>query len=65
MVRRLHRRGNQVALSRVRGLKLSNIVSWWWSNCRTLTSAWIETEFSITGRFDLVVALSRVRGLKL
>ena len=33
-------------------------------DCRTLTSAWIETEPGMAGITSRIVALSRVRGLK-
>ena len=57
--------GAEVALSRVRGLKLFSGNGFCKAPSRTLTSAWIETgqlpDYPARER----VALSRVRGLKL
>ena len=55
----------RVALSRVRGLKPIGIEIEGAGEGRTLTSAWIETFSSSNGSVVFIVALSRVRGLKL
>ena len=54
-----------VAPSRVRGLKLSQLMTDMVKSSRTLTGAWIETYTSPTVREVTLVAPSRVRGLKL
>ena len=53
-----------VALSRVRGLKPVVVHKVDGADCRTLTSAWIETPTVPNDQDLYFVALSRVRGLK-
>ena len=54
-----------VALSRVRGLKPKLLKAYGPLSGRTLTSAWIETDVLDPDEARAIVALSRVRGLKL
>ncbi len=54
----------EVAPSRVRGLKPGGVLALGIPACRTLTGAWIETAWQMSGSLLALVAPSRVRGLK-